>query len=195
MAVNNTPLAWLGEGYTLSGSVIGLTTATHAGTTLGTVTADAATNVLTNSDAHNLSVANRVRFTTTTTLPAGLSLATDYYVLTVPSTTTLTVSASRGGAVVDITTTGTGTHTMLLQGALSEVTDTEAAVSTGDMRKILFGLNERLWLHWNSLATADKPTNMILRKTSRADAETNEIINTYTAEFVLQPTGLEVSDE
>lgn len=77
------------------------------------VTAVAATDVITSTSAHGLAVGDRVRFTTTTTLPAGLSPATDYYVLTVPSTTTLTVSASDGGSVIDITDTGTGTHSMV----------------------------------------------------------------------------------
>ncbi len=85
--------------------------ATAVTTTLGTFTVDAATNVITISADHGLGVGNIVQFTTSGTLPAGLTLATDYYVLTVPSTATLTVSATRGGAVVDISGTGSGTHT------------------------------------------------------------------------------------
>lgn len=81
-------------------------------TSTGTFTVVAATDVVTTSAAHYLLAGNEVRFTTTTTLPAGLSLNTSYYVLTVPSTTTLTLTATKyGSTVVDITTTGTGTHT------------------------------------------------------------------------------------
>lgn len=79
---------------------------------LGTFTAVAATNVITVSAAHGLVVGDRVRFSSDDTLPAGLSVDTDYFVITVPSTTTLTVSATSGGAAVDITDTGTGTHTI-----------------------------------------------------------------------------------
>lgn len=81
-------------------------------TTVGTFTAVAATNVITTSAAHGKIVGDRVRVSSATTLPAGMAAATTYYVLTVPSTTTMTVSATLGGAVLDITDTGTGVHTM-----------------------------------------------------------------------------------
>jgi hypothetical protein len=78
---------------------------------IATVTANASTEVLTSASAHGLALGDIVQFTTTTTLPAGLSLLTDYYVISVPSTTTFTVSATLDGTVVNITDTGTGTHT------------------------------------------------------------------------------------
>ena len=49
-------------------------------------------------------------FSSTTTLPAGLSAATNYYVRDV-TTNTFKVSATVDGAAVDITDTGTGVHT------------------------------------------------------------------------------------
>ena len=78
----------------------------------GTVTANV-DNTLTAGAAHTLVVGDRVRFTTTTTLPAGLALATDYWVIS-SATPAFTVSAAEGGSVVDITDTGTGTHTFTL---------------------------------------------------------------------------------
>lgn len=54
---------------------------------------------------------DRVRLTTSGTLPAALALATDYYVI-LATATTLKLSATLGGSAVDITDTGTGTHTM-----------------------------------------------------------------------------------
>lgn len=55
-----------------------------------------------------------VVLTTTDTLPAGLELATTYY--TVNSVgKTAQLSLSRGGAAVDITDAGTGTHTATVQ--------------------------------------------------------------------------------
>ena len=45
-------------------------------------------------------------------LPAGLAEETLYYVLTTPSTDTLTLSTTKDGTAVDITDTGTGTHTL-----------------------------------------------------------------------------------
>lgn len=61
---------------------------------------------------------SRVRFTTTTTLPTGLSLATDYWIVRV-SATTCRVAASLAdaiaGTVIAFTDAGTGTHTMTMQ--------------------------------------------------------------------------------
>jgi hypothetical protein len=57
----------------------------------------------------------KVRLTTTTTLPAGLSLATDYYVIKL-SDTTFSLATSYANAVagtaINITDAGTGTHTV-----------------------------------------------------------------------------------
>lgn len=78
-----------------------------------TFTAVAATEVITTATAHGLSIGDRVQVSSTTTLPAGLSASTDYFVITVPSTTTMTISATDGGSVVNITDTGTGTHSMV----------------------------------------------------------------------------------
>lgn len=56
------------------------------------------------------------QFTTTGTLPAGLALATDYWIESVPTANTFTVSLTQGGAVVDITAAaGGGTHTFTHQ--------------------------------------------------------------------------------
>lgn len=78
----------------------------------GTVTANATTDLLTLM-SHGLVANNKVQFTTTTTLPAGLSLATDYYVISSGLTSDdFKVSTSQGGSTVDITDTGTGTHTV-----------------------------------------------------------------------------------
>ncbi len=60
-----------------------------------------------------LQVNDPVQFTTTGTLPGGLSLLTTYYILTVDtSANTITVSTSVGGSAVSITTAGSGTHTL-----------------------------------------------------------------------------------
>lgn len=84
-----------------------------------TFTADAGTDVCTYTSTanfpSNILVGTRVRLTTTTTLPAGLALATDYYVIRV-SDTTFKLATSYANAVagtaIDITSTGTGTHTI-----------------------------------------------------------------------------------
>ena len=75
-------------------------------------TAVAATDVITTSSTHGLVKDNTVILTTTTTLPAGLAVETTYFVLTTPTTSTLTLSAAKDGTVINITNTGTGTHTL-----------------------------------------------------------------------------------
>jgi hypothetical protein len=57
----------------------------------------------------------KVQFTTTTTLPTGLSLATDYYLVRVSSTTArvaTTLANAQAGTVIAFTDAGTGTHTL-----------------------------------------------------------------------------------
>ena len=75
----------------------------------------AVTNIIT-SNAHGLVNGNKIVLTTTDTLPAGLSTGTVYYVVQV-TTNTFKVSTEPGdsGPEVDITDTGTGTHTFTMQ--------------------------------------------------------------------------------
>lgn len=78
-------------------------------TTLGVFTVDIATDeiILSGHGRYNNS---RVLFTTTGTLPAGLSAATIYYCI-VTSSSRFKVSLTSGGGAVDITDAGTGVHT------------------------------------------------------------------------------------
>lgn len=104
--------------------VTSVTTATAQSTTntLGygdTFTADASTDIITMTSTTNIPsnilTGTRVQLTTTTTLPAGLSLATNYYVIKVTDST-FKLATSYANAIawtaIDITSTGTGTHTM-----------------------------------------------------------------------------------
>lgn len=83
-----------------------------------TFTADAGTDILTSTGTlgfANLFPYTRVQVSTTTTLPAGLSAATDYYVIRV-SDTEIKLATSYANAVagtaINITDAGTGTHTL-----------------------------------------------------------------------------------
>lgn len=84
-----------------------------------TFTADAGTDVITwtttTNRPSNILTGTRVRLTTTTTLPAGLALATDYYVIKVSDTTCKLATSyanAVAGTAINITDAGTGTHTM-----------------------------------------------------------------------------------
>lgn len=104
--------------------VTSVTTATAQATTntlnqSDTFTADAGTDTCTwTSTANipsNILTGTRVRLTTTTTLPAGLATATDYYVIRL-SDTTFRLATSYANAIagtqINITDAGTGTHTV-----------------------------------------------------------------------------------
>ena len=81
----------------------------NSGSTVGSGwSATAATDVLTSATGHNLAVDDAVKFDVGTgVLPAPLDPAMTYYVKTVPSSTTITISATKGGATFDITSAGT----------------------------------------------------------------------------------------
>lgn len=69
----------------------------------GTVEAD--DNVVT-STAHGLAVDDVVRFTSLTG-GTGLAVATNYWVISVPTANTFTISATKGGSAVDVTVDAT----------------------------------------------------------------------------------------
>lgn len=65
-------------------------------------------------DYDNTALGSQVtcEFTTTGTLPTGLTTSTTFYIIFVNSTT-LQISASEGGGAIDFTNQGTGTHTLV----------------------------------------------------------------------------------
>lgn len=90
--------------------------ATTFGGFIKTFTADAGTDIITFATYPTSINADyiAVQFTTTGTLPAGLSLATTYYIVIQTATTfkvSTTYANALAGTFVDITDAGTGTHT------------------------------------------------------------------------------------
>jgi hypothetical protein len=94
-----------------------------------------------------------------------------------------------------------GTNTLSLTTAtaagaksLPELTDAEAHVTTGDWRKIVFALMERLFLYYDSLALADKPTKVAITRTGTL--QSNGTINyQYIVTINAAATGTEVQAE
>lgn len=74
-------------------------------------TADAGADTLTLTD-HGLRTNEPVRLTTDGTLPAGLATSTTYWVI-YDDVDTLQLAAAEDGSAIDITDTGTGTHTLV----------------------------------------------------------------------------------
>jgi hypothetical protein len=91
-----------------------LLAATHAHAT--TFTANGATEEITCAADRWFSTGDGVRLTTSGTLPAGLSLATTYYVIANASRTVFKLASSLAnawaGTAINITSAGSGTHTV-----------------------------------------------------------------------------------
>ena len=84
----------------------------NVGTSVGVFTATIANDQLTLA-AHGLAVNDIVHVTNAGGgLPAPLTANTAYFVKTVVDANNVTLAATRGGALIDITTAGTGTHTL-----------------------------------------------------------------------------------
>lgn len=106
-AVNCTTYHGLAKILVPSASTLG-----NTGTSVGTITANAGTDELTLA-SHGLAVNDIVHFTNAGgALPTGISADTVYYVQAVVSSSVFKISATRGGAVLDITGAGSGTNTV-----------------------------------------------------------------------------------
>jgi len=95
------------------GNAASITARTNGGTQTATV--DTSTEIFTLSGALDLPNLCLVRFTTTGTLPSPLNVGQDYWWIRLSATTgqvALTIAAARAGTPINITTTGTGTHTV-----------------------------------------------------------------------------------
>ena len=83
---------------------------------VSTVTISNASPAVVTWNNHGLSAGASVVFSTTGTLPTGLTAGTTYYVVAAGLTAnSFSVSASPGGAAVNTTGAGTGTHTATAQ--------------------------------------------------------------------------------
>lgn len=81
-------------------------------TAANTITASAAADTITTASDNGFVVRDPVRFTTTGTLPGGISASTTYYVANITSTTVFQVATTPGGAALNITSAGTGTNSV-----------------------------------------------------------------------------------
>ena len=79
-----------------------------SGTQSGTHTASTATQVI--WTGHGKASGQELSFTTTVSLPVGISTGTPYYIVD-PATNTFRIAASVGGTAISTTTAGTGIHT------------------------------------------------------------------------------------
>jgi microcystin-dependent protein len=108
-------------GYSTHGLTAGSATVTlrFIPAAAGVASVNTTTDVLTTSSAHYWATGDKVRVTTSGTLPGGLTPGTDYYVRAAAATTVTlhpTVSDALANTnAVNITSAGTGTHTLVPQ--------------------------------------------------------------------------------
>lgn len=173
----DTPSEFFGPGYQVADNEIQLSTNSNAGVTIGTFTVDTATNVITTSAAHNLRVGHVVTVSSDSALPNPLLTGVRYWVKTVPSVDTLTLSAVSGGADIDITSVGTGEHTMVCPAILTNLSSGDASTSTA---QVVFAIVDLISSRLNSIPLADKPTKFTISRSGYTDFDTGEMIYNYS---------------
>lgn len=76
-----------------------------------------------------------------------------------------------------------------------EMTADEADGTTGDIRKVLYAICEKLWTEWAERAIGDLPTKMTISRSSTVNEATDAITKRYTFTFVTAATSTEVAPE
>ena len=76
-----------------------------------------------------------------------------------------------------------------------ELSDAEANTSSGDIRKIVFAILEKLWLEWAATETANRPTKWTMTKSASVNTATGITTVQYVNTFSILTTGQDVADE
>lgn len=88
-----------------------------------------------------------------------------------------------------------GTVITLPIASLPNLTAEEADAVTGDIRKIAFALVDQLFVAYNALPVADRPTKVRITRATSVDDSTGLIRRTYAFEFDLESLAEEVVNE
>jgi hypothetical protein len=78
---------------------------------------------------------------------------------------------------------------------LTELTDAEAHATTGDIRKVIFALMEKLYAAYNVTVAADRPTKLSIQKSVSVNTTTGVVTNVYTTIIYTGVVTQEVADE
>jgi hypothetical protein len=97
-----------------------------------TFTASATTDLLT-CNGHGVNAGDQVIVATSVTLPTGLAASTRYFAVQV-TPNTFSLSTVPGGAAIDITGAGSGTHTFYIVGSVQYDFSVTAAGTVGNFR-------------------------------------------------------------
>jgi hypothetical protein len=102
-----------------------------------------------------------------------------------------TLSGSGASAAINFGINGNTNPT------LTEITAAEAHATTGDIRKILYGILEGIYVKYQAVAAvpANLPNRLTISRNSSVNSTTNLITTNYSISFVLEASGLEVTAE
>jgi hypothetical protein len=76
-----------------------------------------------------------------------------------------------------------------------QMTAAEADGTTGDMRKVWYAMNHKMFATYNALAVGDVPARMTLRKSSSVNTTTGQTTVTFTTTFVCDEGSVDVIAE
>ena len=76
-----------------------------------------------------------------------------------------------------------------------ELTAAEADGTTGDIRKIVWAIMQKLYNEFNGRATADRPTKMNITKSSSINTTTGVVTNTFNVTLYTEIATQEVPAE
>jgi len=88
-----------------------------------------------------------------------------------------------------------GTNLVIPLASLEGLSADEAHGTTGDIRKIARAVLHTLVTAYLALDAEDRPTKMVLTRTTTTDDGTGAFQRTYSAQFDLEASGEEVVDE
>lgn len=79
--------------------------------------------------------------------------------------------------------------------SLPELTGTEANPSTGDMRKIMFAIEDAVYTSYQAIASADRPAKWVNTRSSSISDASDITTRNFVNQFYTEATGEEVADE
>lgn len=88
-----------------------------------------------------------------------------------------------------------GTEITVPIATFPELTAGEADATTGDIRKIVYALMEKLYNEFNERAAADRPVKMTINKSSSYNQATGRLTVSYGVNLELALSGAEVAAE
>jgi len=88
-----------------------------------------------------------------------------------------------------------GTDITVPLATFPELTAAEADAATGDIRKVMWALMQKIYDAWTDTAAADRPAKWTISKSAVIDSTTGIVTNTFTVRFYTEISSQEVSDE